>query len=161
MNSACHEGAGGGIKLAFPFIVGQDKRAASALGETTMNSRTNLTLGGLLLVALTVAGCNGNMSSPAGPSGIPTAADLTITITGLNGSLSFSPNPASVKVGQTVAWRNADSISHTATADAGGFNTGTIAPGTTTAAVAMPAAGSFSYHCSIHPSMTGTLNVTP
>ncbi len=128
-----------------------------------MNSRTNLTLGGLLLVALTVAGCNGSMSSPAAPSPNPTgtAADVTINITGLNGSLSFSPNPASVKVGQTVSWRNTDGIAHTATADAGGFNTGTIAPGSTTTPVAMSAAGSFSYHCAIHPSMTGTLTVTP
>jgi plastocyanin len=36
-----------------------------------------------------------------------------------------------VKVGQTVAWRNGDSITHTATGNAGTFDTGNIAAGAT------------------------------
>jgi plastocyanin len=138
-----------------------------------MSSRTSLMIGGLLVIAATLAGCSGsggtgsygNPASPT-PTPIPTnppaAADLTITIVGMNGSQSYSPNPATVKVGQTVAWRNADSIAHTATADAGGFNTGTVGAGATSSAITMTSAGSFSYHCQIHGfAMVGTLNVTP
>ena len=79
----------------------------------------------------------------------------------MNGSQSFSPNPATVKVGQTVAWKNADAITHTATANGGAFNTGNIAAGATSSPVMMSTAGSFDYHCSIHPTMVGTLTVTP
>jgi plastocyanin len=53
--------------------------------------------------------------SPA-PSPTP-AADVTITIQGNRGNQSYSPNPVTVRVGQTVAWRNADSIAHTSTQD--------------------------------------------
>ena len=132
-----------------------------------MNSRLTPALGGLLLVAVTLAGCGGmsGSSSPTSPSPTPTptvgaAADLTITITGMNGSNSFSPNPSSVAAGRTVAFRNADSIVHTATADGGSFDTGNIAPGATSAPITMTASGAFNYHCRIHPDMVGTLNVT-
>ena len=134
-----------------------------------MNSRMTLTIGGLLLIAATLGGCGGGSYSPSAPTALPTStptaggapADVTITIVGMNGSLSYSPNPATVKVGQTVAWRNADSVTHTATGDAGGFNTGNIAPGATSSPITMATAGSFAYHCVVHPSMTGTLTVTP
>ena len=132
-----------------------------------MNSRLTLTLGGLLLVAVTLAGCGGGYSSPTSPSPSPTpgptpggTADLTITITGEDGAQSFSPNPGTVTVGQTVAFFNADSIVHTATADGGAFNTGNIAPGATSVPITMTAAGNFGYHCAIHPDMVGSLVVT-
>ncbi len=139
-----------------------------------MNSRLTVTIGGLLLVAATVVGCGGSGSSysnPMSPTPNPTptptptpspaAADLTITIVGMNGSQSYSPNPATVKVGQTVAWRNADPIPHTATADGGAFETGTIVSGATSSPITMTTAGSFPYHCLFHGSMVGTLTVTP
>jgi len=73
------------------------------------------------------------------------------------GSGSYSPNPATVKVGQKVAWKNADSTAHTATG--AGFDTGAINPGQTSQAITFSTAGSFDYHCSFHPSMVGTLMV--
>jgi plastocyanin len=134
-----------------------------------MKSRA-LAAAGIAVFILALIGCGGgssNGSNPMAPSPTPTsggggggAANVTITITGMNGAQSFSPSPGSVKVGQTVAWRNSDSVSHTATADGGAFNTGTIAPGATSTPVVMSAAGSFAYHCSIHPSMVGSLTVT-
>jgi len=113
----------------------------------------------VVALAVTVpSGCGGSsdMMAPTGGG----AADVVITINGMNGALSFSPNPASVQVGQTVAWHNGDSLTHTATADGGGFNTGNIAGGATSVPIAMGSVGAFGYHCNIHPSMTGTLNVT-
>ncbi len=84
-------------------------------------------------------------------------ANVMITINGMQGANSYSPNPAAVKVGQTVSWHNADAIAHTATGT--GFDTGSIAPGATSAPMAFNTAGTLSYHCSFHPSMVGTLNV--
>jgi plastocyanin len=86
---------------------------------------------------------------------------MTITIVGENFNMSFSPNPANIRVGQQVVWHNADSVlPHTATQN-GGFDTGTLSPGNTSKAITISAAGTISYYCNIHPSMVGTLNVTP
>jgi plastocyanin len=99
--------------------------------------------------------------NPMNPNPTPTA-DVTILIVANNGSNSFSPNPATIKVGQTVAWRNNHSETHTATPNAGGFTgTGLLTPGSTSAPDTVKTVGSFGYHCTPHPSMVGTLDVTP
>jgi hypothetical protein len=108
--------------------------------------------------SITASGEAGN-PAPPGPPG-PPLPDIVITITGLNGASSFSPNPASARVGQKIIWRNSDALPHTATANGGAFDTGIVGAGAQSAAVAM-GAGTFPYHCTLHPSMTGTLTVTP
>jgi plastocyanin len=136
-------------------------------GHVMRSIRNWIPLFGVTLAVLALAyACGGSPNTPTTPttpaptSGSGSAtADVTITIVGMNGSLSFSPNPAIVKVGQSVAWKNADTLTHTATADGGTFNTNSITPGTTSAPITMTAAGSFGYHCSPHPSMVGTLTV--
>ncbi len=120
---------------------------------------------GIAVFVLALIGCGGSSNPVAatpvtGGGGGGTGANVTITITGQNGAQSFSPNPGSLAAGQTVAWFNADSVSHTATADGGGFDTGVIAPGATSSPITMSAAGSLAYHCAIHPSMVGSLTVT-
>ena len=83
------------------------------------------------------------------------AADQTVDISGF----AFSPRELTVSVGDTVTWANADAQGHTATADDGAFDTGTIA-GNAAKAVTLTSAGTFAYHCRIHPTMTATLVVT-
>ncbi|TMD82921.1 MAG: hypothetical protein E6I78_13400 [Chloroflexi bacterium] len=72
----------------------------------------------------------------------------------------FSPKPIQVTVGSTVTWTNATAPVHTATSDSGAWDTGNIAPGATSSAVSFPTAGTFAYHCAIHPSMTGSVVVS-
>lgn len=86
---------------------------------------------------------------------IALAADRTVDIVGF----SFSPASVTVSVGDTVTWTNADAQGHTATADGGAFDTGTIARNESQA-VTLTTAGTFAYHCTIHPAMTATLVVT-
>jgi plastocyanin len=74
--------------------------------------------------------------------------------------MSFSPATASLQVGQQVRWHNADAITHTATQNGGGFDTGFIRPGGTSAPITVSTAGRIDYHCEIHPSMVGALNVS-
>jgi plastocyanin len=109
-------------------------------------------------VSIIVSACGSDSSSPPAPAP-STAADVTVTIQGNNASNSYAPNPVSMRVGQTIAWRNADSITHTATQDSGGFNTGAVAAAATSAATMMNTAGTFTYHCTIHPGMVGTVSV--
>ena len=52
-----------------------------------------------------------------------------------------------------------DEGAHDATQDASRFGTGTISAGATSTPLAMSTAGTFTYHCTIHPGMVGTLVV--
>jgi plastocyanin len=104
---------------------------------------------GLILCA-----CGGGGSSPSSP----TPGALTITITRQNGAQSFSPNPASAG-GQTVVFRNSDSVAHRVRLNDGSIDTGDLAPGATSAPVQMPADGT-NYHCSVHPDMIGAVSGT-
>jgi plastocyanin len=84
-----------------------------------------------------------------------------ITIEGNQGNMSYSPATAAVRVGQTVSWMNADSITHEIAQDtAPGFSTPGIPPGATSNPVTITSAGNIGYHCTIHPGMVGILNVT-
>ena len=128
-----------------------------------MNRKLILTLGALL-VAGALIGCGSSYNNPMSPTPPPpggSAATLTITILAMNGAQSFSPNPSSIVAGQSVAWKNNDTIVHHIVPDSGtSFDTGDLAPGATSAPFTMSTAGPYPYHCSIHPTMVGTLNVT-
>ncbi len=118
-------------------------------------------LGAAIVTVVSAAGCGSSYSSPSSPSSTPSAtADVVITINGINGGMSFSPASATAKVGQTVAWKNGDSITHDVEQDAGGgFDTGGVAGGATSKPIKITTAGALPYHCSIHPSMVGMLTV--
>jgi plastocyanin len=64
-----------------------------------------------------------------------------------------------VQVGQTVTWTNMGSQGHTATAGDGAWDTGTIAPGAS-ASITFDTPGLYSFLCTPHPWMKGTLLVT-
>jgi plastocyanin len=75
---------------------------------------------------------------------------------------SFEPATVTIQAGGKVTWQNEGEAPHTATADDGAFDTGTVDPGklkSETAAFKEP--GSFSYICEIHPQMKGTVEVVP
>ena len=86
--------------------------------------------------------------------GIALAADHAVAISGS----AFSPANVTVAVGDTVTWTNSDQLSHTATADGGAFDTGALGNGAS-GTITFSTAGSFPYHCSVHPDMTGTVTV--
>lgn len=74
-------------------------------------------------------------------------------------NFSFSPTALTVTKGTTVTWTNNDSAAHTITGDNGGPASGSIASGQSYN-YAFNTAGTFSYHCALHPSMTATVTVT-
>ena len=92
--------------------------------------------------------------TPTGPTAAltiqPNASFLTTT--------AFAPNPANVAVGTTVMWTNSDSTAHTTTSDNGVWNSGLVNPGSQFS-FTFNTAGTFTYHCTIHPNMVGTIVV--
>jgi plastocyanin len=95
--------------------------------------------------------------TPGNPTGTaaPPAGAITINVVRENGAQSFSPNPATVPPGQMVVWHNVDTVTHRVVLNDGNLDTGNIAPGAFSAPMLLRAVGA--YHCSIHPSMVGTI----
>ena len=71
---------------------------------------------------------------------------------------TYQPDPVVVQVGGKVTWQNQDTAPHTATADDGSFDTGTIEKGKI-GSETFKEPGTFTYFCEIHPTMHGTVEV--
>jgi plastocyanin len=90
------------------------------------------------------AAAGGGAACAAAPSGATAAATVTIK------DFKFSPEPVQAKVGDVIAWTNSDSAPHSATLDNGACDTKPINSGAT-AMLVFTAAGTYTYHCSVHP----------
>jgi len=74
-------------------------------------------------------------------------------------NFAFSPMTITVSISTTVIWVNEQAgIPHTVTADNGSFGSRVIMPGHIFAH-RFTSAGTFTYHCAIHPFMHGTVIV--
>jgi LPXTG-motif cell wall-anchored protein len=71
---------------------------------------------------------------------------------------SFAPTTITINQGDTVTWTNNGPTPHSATADNGSFDTG-IFPAGQSRTQTFNEAGSFSYFCTPHPQMRGTVVV--
>jgi plastocyanin len=97
-------------------------------------------------------------SAPAaGGGGCTTSSEEGAAQVGIE-NFTFSPGDVTAAVGETITWTNEDSAPHTATLDDGACDTGNIAQGAT-AGLVFDAAGTYPYHCNIHPNMTGTITI--
>src|SRR5919112_6180664 len=89
----------------------------------------------------------------------PTAAAQGKTMTISIKNFAFNPPNATVAAGTTVTWVNDDQAPHTATANDGTFDSGTLQPGQSFS-FTFDKAGTYAYHCNIHPDMTATVTVS-
>jgi plastocyanin len=73
--------------------------------------------------------------------------------------VAYQPRSILAQAGDTVTWTNTGSTPHTVTADDGSVDSGPLAPGASFSQ-SFPTAGLFTYHCTIHPQMTGAVTFT-
>ncbi len=113
----------------------------------------------VLMIGILVAACGGTAATTT------TAAAPGTTAAGGTGgaqvvmkNFAFDPADVTIKAGESVTWTNQDSVTHTVVADNGEFNSGDLANGATFS-FTFAKAGTYPYHCSIHPTMTGTVTV--
>lgn len=71
---------------------------------------------------------------------------------------TYQPDPVVVQAGGKVIWQNRDTAPHTATADDGSFDTGTLEQNKLKSE-SFKDPGTFTYFCEIHPTMKGTVEV--
>ena len=95
-------------------------------------------------------------STPGTPA---TAGPVPISLK----DIAFHPQNVAVHEGQAVRWTNDDDVAHTVTAQSGAtFDSGTLKPGIKAFyETTMRNAGTVTYHCTIHPNMTGRIKIVP
>jgi plastocyanin len=96
------------------------------------------------------SGQGGNAAAPSGEA--PRAEKVEIA------DFAYNPDPVTIQVGGKVTWLNQDSAPHTATAEDGSFDTGTLEEGKLKSET-FKQAGTYEYICQIHPGMHGTVEV--
>jgi plastocyanin len=136
--------------------------------EVLMSSVRLAVVSAFLVGTIACAGSSSNPASPAptpSPTPAPTPApggsssSVVIPVGAASlGNRAYDPDDVNVAVGGTVTWMNTDSIAHTSTSDARGFDSGIVAP-RGQFSFTFQNAGTFTYHCAIHPGMVGTVVV--
>jgi len=71
----------------------------------------------------------------------------------------YTPASKTITTGTTLVWSNTGALPHTVTASNGSFDSGFVMAGQTYRRT-FNTPGSYSYFCTIHPGMAGTLTVT-
>jgi plastocyanin len=123
----------------------------------------------LLALALAACGSSGDSASTAGGESSATTSEAGGNAPAPSGEavraakvkiveFVYGPDPVTVQVGGKVTWQNEDTAPHTATADDGSFDTGTIEQGKIKSET-FKQPGTFTYFCEIHPTMHGTVEV--
>lgn len=129
----------------------------------TLGLRAGIATATAAAVVTACGGSNGSSISGSTPAPAPAttqgggatpAAKADIVIK----DFAFSPAQFTATVGRPVTVVNDDPVPHTWTADDGAFNSGTLDQGKTFS-FTFRKAGTYSYLCSIHPQMKGTVTV--
>ena len=112
----------------------------------------------LVILACTAVGCSSSQTT-ATPAASPSSSVGGNTISIKN--FAFDPSTLTVKTGTAVTWVNNDGAPHTIVSDTGApaaISSDTLSSGASfTFTFTQP--GTYIYHCSIHPSMIGTVIV--
>jgi plastocyanin len=109
------------------------------------------TIIGLALAALALSACGDGEASSAATDDHTNGPAVVIR------DLAFDPETLTVGAGDTVTWRWDDgAIDHDVVGD--GFRSDVMSEGTFRHQFEEP--GTFEYECSLHPNMTGTIEVT-
>ena len=134
-------------RFATPFVLGLALMAVSACGGSSSSPSQAAS-----------QPASGPASQPAASTGAACAEVASGTVTVNIEGNAYSPDPVTASVGDAIQWTNGDSVPHTATLDEGDCGTEMIAAGATLG-LTFNAAGTYTYHCTVHPEMTGTIEV--
>lgn len=110
-------------------------------------------------VVIAVLALSLRTSAPVAPASAATATSVQSgAVTVPISNYLYKPMVLTVRAGTKVTFHNLDPTAHTATADAGAFDSGAIQTGATKSIV-FAKAGTFTYHCAFHAFMKATIKV--
>lgn len=110
----------------------------------------------LVLVSACGSGSSKSAGTPSAGSNPTTASGPALRIAGF----AFSPKTLTVAPGASVSVTDSDSADHTVTSDTAGLFSVSVSQGTPVTLTAPTKPGTYTFHCSIHPSMKGSLTVS-
>jgi plastocyanin len=151
-------GTPGNVSATYSFVA-----AHSGIFEFVCTYHAEVGMIGYLVV-LPNEGYKGTTttSTTAAPAGKSVAVSIPHGAADPANAPGFSPDRITLVMGvnNTVVWTNNDDMTHTVTGDSGGPDSGPI-PAGGNYTYTFQAAGTYRYHCIYHPTMTGTVVVTP
>jgi len=103
-----------------------------------------------------MTGTTGTTGTNGGTNGMGGTAANEVLIQGM----AFNPSILNVTEGTTVVWTNKDNVTHNFTSNPALFSSGSLATGAMYS-YTFNTAGTYSYSCTIHPSMVGSIVVSP
>jgi plastocyanin len=130
-----------------------------------------------LVTAFALAACSGGGTTTTAPGGgtqpaaggtQPAATgggsapctDSTGTTTVAVGVANFEwQQPINAKVGDVITWTNGDTAPHKVALDDGSCAMSDNIPGGGSKSLVFSVAGSFPFHCAVHPNMKGTITI--
>lgn len=125
--------------------------------------KSNLWMGILIIVVVAAIGfwyTRMNVNPPLPPK---MSAELTPNPLAKNeisiGQNAFTPDPLTAKVGEMIVWINNETYAHDVVGDDGTWKSPKLEPGGRFGFKFMKP-GTFTYICSIHPFMHGTIIIT-
>ncbi len=126
--------------------------------------RAILRASGTVAVALLFAACSGNPPAATGP-GATVAASICTQASGTTADVEATVanntwGPVSAKVGDVITWTNSDAIPHKVALDDGSCTMTDNITGDAPQSLSFTQAGSFPFHCTVHPSMKGTITIS-
>ena len=125
------------------YLSAKNKPASSTQSTSSTNDMSNMP--------------SGSTNNSSGNGSETPAATNKVDIA----NFAFSPAHITVAKGTTVTWTNHDTTAHTVVETDGksGPNSSAVNPGDSYT-FTFGEAGTYQYHCSIHPQMTGSVTVT-
>ena len=135
--------------------------------------RSSLRVMAALSTAIVLAACGGTTPTsqptaggPGATVGATTAAGPcadstgTTTVSASVANNTWTPANVTAKVGDVITWANSDTVPHKVALDDGSCQMSANIAGGSSASLAFSAAGTYPFHCSVHPSMKGTITIT-
>lgn len=112
------------------------------------------------LLAACGGGGGGSPTAPSGSNNPPASNSVTVSVVSSTGNTAYQPNPVRAAAGDTITFRNNDAVLHRIVLDDGSADLGDIAPGASSRGFTVRSAAAVNFHCTIHPSMVGSINGT-
>jgi plastocyanin len=119
---------------------------------------------GIALVLAACSGGGGNVttaphSTTAGAAPCKDSTGTT-TVQANVKDRTWTPSTVTAKVGDVITWTNADTVPHAVALDDGSCAMSNTIAGGASKSLSFSVAGSFPFHCSVHPTMKGTITIS-
>ena len=116
-----------------------------------------------IAVAALLTACSGNgaATNPPATGAALCSQPAAGTATKVNATVSGNQwGPVSAAVGDVITWTNADAVPHKVALDDGSCTMSANIEGNAPQSLVFTQAGTFPFHCTVHPSMKGTITIS-